>query len=119
MEQNMPEPKNPDLERPVSAATPLKEWLVNYVGDLHEPEDEKVTVAMIVDTVAKEFPEFLLVIAEENWIRGYKQAMIDVEDGTRALRDRGKERLVQKSIVDSITSDREQEQQESEADVEE
>ena len=34
---------------------------------------------MIVEVVAKEFPEFLMVVAEENWIRGYKQAFDDME----------------------------------------
>ena len=28
--------------------------------------------------MAEEFPEFLMPIAEENFIRGYQQAMIDV-----------------------------------------
>jgi hypothetical protein len=98
----MPEPKNTDLEQSPLPDTPLKKWLVNYVGDKHTPEDDRVTVQMIVDTVANEFPEFLLVVAEENWIRGYKQAMLDIEDGTRALRDRGKERLQQKNIEKSV-----------------
>ena len=98
----MSEIKNTDLDKSPAPDTPLKKWLVNYGGEKHNPEDAQVTVAMIVDTIASEFPEFLLVVAEENWIRGYKQAMMDVEDGTRALRDRGKERLKQKSIEKSI-----------------
>ena len=36
---------------------------------------------MVVETVADEFPEFLLAVAEENWIRGYKQGLLDVEVG--------------------------------------
>ena len=36
---------------------------------------------MIVETMATEFPDFLLVVAEENWIRGYHQALTDVEVG--------------------------------------
>ena len=36
---------------------------------------------MIVNTVADEFPEFLLAVAEENWIRGYEQALTDVDVG--------------------------------------
>lgn len=70
---------NPDLHSNVNADSALKSWLVNYVGDQQKPEDGDVTVEMIVNTIAKEFPEFLLVVAEENWIRGYHQAMIDVE----------------------------------------
>jgi hypothetical protein len=32
-----------------------------------------------VDVLAKDFPEFLMVVAEENFIRGYQQAITDVE----------------------------------------
>ena len=63
--------------------TKLKEWLVNYVGQKHSPEGDKVTVEMIVETVAKEFPEFLLAIAEENWVRGYEQGLSDVDIGMK------------------------------------
>ena len=34
---------------------------------------------MIIEVMAKEFPEFLLVVAEENFIRGYQQALADVD----------------------------------------
>ena len=61
----------------------LKEMLVDYVGEKHTPENEEVTVGMIVETLAEEFPEFLMVVAEENWIRGYHQAMHDVTEGER------------------------------------
>lgn len=71
--------ENPTLTQAVDTTTALKEWLVNYVGEQQEPENGEVTVEMIVNTVADEFPEFLLVVAEENWVRGYHQAMIDVE----------------------------------------
>ena len=59
---------------------PLKQMLVDYVGEKHTPENGEVTVEMIVETVASEFPDFLLVVAKENWIRGYQQAMFDVEN---------------------------------------
>ena len=36
---------------------------------------------MIVNTMAKEFPEFVLTVAEENWVRGYQQALNDVDTG--------------------------------------
>jgi len=55
----------------------LKEYLVDYVGNQINNDSEEVTVDMIVEVVAKEFPEFILAIAEENFIRGYKQAMRD------------------------------------------
>jgi hypothetical protein len=36
---------------------------------------------MIIQVMAEEFPEFLMPLAEENFIRGYRQAIIDVEKG--------------------------------------
>jgi hypothetical protein len=57
----------------------LKEWLINYVGNKENPKDDGVTVEMVVSVVADEFPEFLFVIAEENFLRGYEQALDDVK----------------------------------------
>ena len=72
------------LDEVVETNTHMKEWLVNYVGEQHDPENEQVTVEMIVETMADEFPEFLMAIAEENWIRGYHQALEDVDAGRSA-----------------------------------
>ena len=72
-----------ELKKEVEAETPMKEWLVDYVGEKHTPENGQVTVEMIVETMATEFPEFLLALAEENWIRGYRQGIADVEEGQR------------------------------------
>ena len=95
------EEKNPDLEKEVEKDTPIKKWLVNYVGEQfqesyeehlkaskdsgEEPNewDGSITVEMIVEVVSKEFPEFLMAIAEENWIRGYHQALTDVREGEK------------------------------------
>ena len=73
------------LREAVNADTAMKSWLVNYVGEQHNPEGDTVTVEMIVETMAKEFPEFLMAIAEENWVRGYHQALEDVEIGRQAI----------------------------------
>jgi hypothetical protein len=70
----------------------LKTFLVEYVGEKEKPENDEVTVEMIVNTMAKDFPEFVLTVAEENWIRGYQQAMVDVEVG---------ERLVEQEVASS------------------
>ena len=75
------------LNEAVNTDTELKIWLVNYVGEQHSPENGEVTVGLIVDTIAKEFPEFLLAVAEENWIRGYHQALIDVDTGRTMLEE--------------------------------
>ncbi len=73
------------LKETVNVDTAMKSWLVNYVGEQHNPEGDAVTVEMIVETMAKEFPEFLMAIAEENWVRGYHQALEDVEIGRQAI----------------------------------
>ncbi len=70
--------ENEDLAMPVSVETELKEMIVNYIGERLSPEDGNVTVQMAVDVFAVEFPEFLLAIAEENFLRGYEQALVDV-----------------------------------------
>ena len=65
----------------IAAETPLKQMLLEYVGNKYAtPEDEgefEVTVQMIVETLAHEFPEFVMVMAEENWVRGYQQGIDD------------------------------------------
>ena len=75
------------LKEPVETATEMKDWLVNYVGERHDPNSGEVTVEMIVETMATEFPEFLMAVAEENWIRGYHQALNDVDAGQKMFED--------------------------------
>ena len=70
--------ENEDLAMPVSVETELKKMVVNYIGERLSPEDGDVTVQMAVDVFAVEFPEFLLAVAEENFLRGYEQALADV-----------------------------------------
>tara|TARA_R100000700_G_C3037140_1_gene62955 strand:- start:95 stop:385 length:291 start_codon:yes stop_codon:yes gene_type:complete len=70
--------ETPPIKKVVFKDTELKEIIVNFVGEDHD--EENVTVEMIVETMAKEFPEFLLALAEENWIRGYQQALLDIEE---------------------------------------
>ena len=90
-EVNSEQTDQPSLAETVEKTTPIKEWLVEYVGEQHNPEDEQVTVEMIVNTVADEFPEFLLVVAEENWIRGYHQALTDVDEVQKAYSEAASE----------------------------
>ncbi len=73
--------ENETLNQTVQPENPMKEWLVNYVGNTVKPQDGQVTVHMIVNTLANEFPEFVLALAEENFIRGYQQALYDVDYG--------------------------------------
>ena len=72
------ENENPNLEEPVGTTTGLQELVVNYIGERLEAE-EVITVDMAVQVFAAEFPEFLMAVAEENFLRGYEQALTDVE----------------------------------------
>ena len=76
------ETENP-LEKVVEPDNDLKNMIVEYVGEKNDPEDQLVTVEMIVGTLADEFPELVLAVAEENWTRGYHQALDDVELGEK------------------------------------
>ena len=75
------------ISQTVEDDTPMKEWLIEYVGNQHNPEDDQITVEMIVESMAKEFPEFVLALAEENWIRGYQQALEDVTEGEKLYKE--------------------------------
>ncbi len=66
---------NPDLGLILERDTGLKQQLVDYVGTKFDQEE--VTVAMIVDILALEFPEFMVAVAEENFLRGYKSGLDD------------------------------------------
>ena len=79
--------KNPNLEELVEPENDLKNMLVEYVGNELNPEDQRVTVEMIIQVMAEQFPEFVLAMAEENWVRGYQQALVDVEEGERLFNE--------------------------------
>ena len=82
------EDRNPILESTVNKnESELKSWLVNYVGEKTAPKNGDVTVENIIDVMAEEFPEFLMALAEENWIRGYHQALTDVEVGEKLAKE--------------------------------
>jgi hypothetical protein len=57
----------------------LKEIIVNYVGNYLNPVKEEITVEQVIEVFAEQFPEFLLALAEENWINGYTQALNDLD----------------------------------------
>lgn len=71
--------RDSELGSVVAKDTPMKDWLVNYTGDKLKPEDNNVTLEMLINVMAEEFPELLLAVAKENFIRGYQQAFEDVE----------------------------------------
>ena len=92
---NDTELENPDLQKVVEKENKLKELLVDYVGNKKDPDSGDVTVDLIVETMVEEFPEFMEVISVENWIRGYHQAMADVEDGREYLEKQSEEQDVE------------------------
>jgi len=87
--------ENTALKEKVLPENPMKQWLVNYVGETysmavekHNSEEQEkmewdgsVTVEMIVESMSLEFPEFVMALAEENFIRGYEQAIQDTLEG--------------------------------------
>ena len=78
---------NTELTAAVEAVNPMKEWLIDYVGGILKPADGNVTVEMIIHAFGVEFPEMLLALAEENWMRGYSQALHDAEKGMDLIKN--------------------------------
>ena len=76
------ENENPDLERFIETTSGLRQLVVNYIGERLEVQED-VTVDMAVEVFAAEFPEFLMAVAEENFLRGYEQALTDIENHPR------------------------------------
>ena len=68
---------NPMLAMKVSGDSKLKEFLVEYVGT--KLDKEEVTVNMIAEVLAVDFPEFAFSYAEENFLRGYQQGLDDAQ----------------------------------------
>ena len=99
--ENM-ENKNPLLESIVDKTeSDLKLWLVDYVGNKQNPKNGDVNVENIVNVMSTEFPEFLMVVAEENWIRGYHQALNDVEMGENLANEQRQLNKVDATIEDT------------------
>ena len=84
---------NPNLKEEVKPDSELKKWLLEYIGEKTKPESNEVSVENIVEVVASEFPDFLMVVAEENWIRGYHQALYDVDEGAKLREQELQEKL--------------------------
>lgn len=75
--------QNPMLAMTVEGDTALKQYLVEYVGT--KLSNEEVTVNMIAEVLAADFPEFTFAFAEENFLRGYQQGLDDAEILAREL----------------------------------
>jgi len=67
--------ENPLLAMTVKGDSELKKYLVEYTGT--RLDNEEVTVNMIAEIMAAEFPEFVFALAEENFLRGYQTGLDD------------------------------------------
>ena len=68
---------NPMLAMAVNPDTELKNYLVEYVGT--KLNNEEVTINMIAEVLATDFPEFAFAFAEENFLRGYQLGLDDAK----------------------------------------
>jgi len=68
---------NPMLAMPIESDGELKSFLVDYVGA--KLDQEEVTVNMIAEVLAIDFPEFAFAYAEENFLRGYQLGIEDAK----------------------------------------
>ena len=66
---------NPLLAMTVEGDSELKKYLIQYVGT--KLDKEEVTVNMIAEILATDFPEFVFAFAEENFLRGYQLGLDD------------------------------------------
>jgi len=65
------------LDKTVEVRNELQEDLVRHVKS--RVNEDQVTLGQVIGILASEFPELVITIAEENWIRGYKQGLDDAE----------------------------------------
>ena len=65
------------LDKVVEVGNELQEDLVQHVRN--RTNEDQVTLGQVIGILASEFPELVITIAEENWIRGYKQGLDDAE----------------------------------------
>lgn len=77
--------RSPVLDEVIKADNGLKNLLVQYAGDKLNPKDNNITIEMMIEVIAEEFPEFVMTLAEENWIRGYEQGINDVDSGIKLV----------------------------------
>lgn len=58
----------------------LKDFMISFTGEKLQPENDEVSIDMLAQVLAMEFPEFAYAYAEENFIRGYE---LGLEDATK------------------------------------
>jgi hypothetical protein len=65
------------LEKEVESDSELKTFIVNYVGEKLNPPNGQINIEMVISVLAQDFPDIVLALAEENFIRGYTQGLED------------------------------------------
>jgi len=74
----------------------IKEIILEYISSNNSNNSNTIpidiTIEMVIDTLSKEFPELLLPIAEENYIRGYHEAMDNLNQVEEEMRKQKKEK---------------------------
>jgi len=93
------EDENPDLQKVVDLDNDLKKYIVEYVGNVASPDDGLVTAEMIISILARDIPEVILPLAEENFIRGYKQALTDIEVGKKIYEEQQSDQHINSEAV--------------------
>ena len=73
------------LQKVISFDGGLKEKIIEYVGEKTQPDNGEVTLEMVIHCLAEEFPEILLSVAEENFLRGYE---VGINDATSLKMER-------------------------------
>ena len=71
---------NPNLKKVVFPETPLKHALFDFTGQKYKPQNGEVTVDLIIQALGEDFPELIWALAEENFFRGYEQALMDLQE---------------------------------------
>lgn len=89
---------NPELTEVVQVDNALKDFIVEYTGEELNPENGEVTVEMVIEVLASHFPEVVFALAEENFIRGYQQAMTDLEASEEEEQNTPYDHLTQEDV---------------------
>jgi hypothetical protein len=71
-----------------SGESELKDFIINFTGNKVSPNNNEVSINMISEVMAAEFPEFAYAFAEENFVRGYE---LGLEDASKLFKEQTKE----------------------------
>ncbi len=56
----------------------FQELFLEYVGTKLKLESPEITVEMVLEVLTAEFPDVVMALASENFLRGYAQATDDI-----------------------------------------